>query len=78
LGKFLAGLPVQGIFFVGAEGAWVEAGYAEAGGRATFIRSDDRERLRAELARASGPEAAVLFKASRSVKLEEIFEPLLI
>ncbi|MGQ0644858.1 MAG: UDP-N-acetylmuramoyl-tripeptide--D-alanyl-D-alanine ligase [Elusimicrobiota bacterium] len=78
LGKFLAGLPVQGIFFVGAEGAWVEAGYAEAGGRATFIRSDDRERLRAELSRASGPEAAVLFKASRSVKLEEIFEPLLI
>ena len=77
LGQVLAGLPLERIFFVGPEGPWVRAGYHEAGGKKSFTMGEDRVVLRDEIARVLRPDSVVLFKASRGVRLEEIYESLL-
>jgi UDP-N-acetylmuramoyl-tripeptide--D-alanyl-D-alanine ligase len=77
LGRTLAGLPLERIFFVGPEGAWVRAGYTEAGGTKEFLLEEDREKVRGKIAGFLTPDAVVLFKASRGVRLEEIYEPLM-
>lgn len=77
LGQVMAGLPLERIFFVGPEGPWVRAGYDEAGGKKSFTMGEDRAPLRDEIARVLRPDSVVLFKASRGVRLEEIYESLL-
>lgn len=77
LGRSLAGLPLERIFFIGPEGAWVRAGYTEAGGTKEFLLEEDRDKVRGKISGFLTPEAVVLFKASRGVRLEEIYEPLL-
>jgi UDP-N-acetylmuramoyl-tripeptide--D-alanyl-D-alanine ligase len=77
LGETLASLPLDGVFFVGEEGSWVEKGLRARNAvlpLRLFARNPD---VRQALAGVLAPGAAVLFKASRSVKLEEVFEPLL-
>lgn len=77
LGRTLAGLPLERIFFIGPEGEWVRAGYAEAGGKKEVAIGEDREKMREDIARSLEANAVILFKASRGVRLEEIYEPLL-
>lgn len=77
LGRTLAGLPLERIFFVGPEGPWVRDGYAEAGGKKEFHLDEDRGMIRGKISKILTPDAVVLFKASRGVRLEEIYEPLL-
>ena len=76
LGQALATLPLERVFFVGPEGPWVRAGYDEAGGKKLFTMGEDRVALRDEIARVLRPDSVVLFKASRGVRLEEIYESL--
>jgi UDP-N-acetylmuramoyl-tripeptide--D-alanyl-D-alanine ligase len=77
LGRFLAGWPLKAIFFVGPEGESVRTGYEEAGGGGSFQSSEDREKIRQEIASSVTPNSVFLFKASRGVRLEDIYEPLL-
>ena len=77
LGHKLAGLPLERIFFVGPEGEWVRSGYVEAGGKKDVVVGDDKNLLRTEIAGGLAPNGVVLFKASRGVRLEEIYEPLI-
>lgn len=71
LGALADRLDLARVFFLGPEGAWVRSG----GARVECF--DDRDALRAAVERELSPEAVVLFKASRGVKMEEIYEPLL-
>lgn len=77
LGRLLAGLPIDKFFFVGPEGAWVRSGYEAAGGKKFFTMGNDRAVLTDEIARSLRPESVALFKASRGVRLEDIYEALL-
>lgn len=71
LGLQLSRLGLEAVFFFGPEGAWVKEGYP---GLREF---HDKESLREAIKKASSPGAAFLFKASRGVKMEEVYEPLL-
>ncbi len=77
LGERLASLALDGVYFLGGEGAWVREGFSKAGGRGSFEAFETHEALRAALEKALAPGTAVLFKASRGVQLEKVFEPLL-
>ena len=77
LGELLAGLPLDRIFFVGPEGPSVRAGYTEAGGKNEIYVDEDRDRVRRKLGEILTSDSVVLFKASRGVRLEDIYEPLM-
>jgi UDP-N-acetylmuramoyl-tripeptide--D-alanyl-D-alanine ligase len=77
VGERLAGLSLDRIFFLGEEGDWVRAGYEKGGGAARFEVYASRDELREALRRELGPGVAAVFKASRGVRLEEVYEPLL-
>jgi UDP-N-acetylmuramoyl-tripeptide--D-alanyl-D-alanine ligase len=78
LGRTLSALPLERIFFVGPEGALVRAGYIEAGGRKEFYFGENREELRDHIAKTLTADGVFLFKASRGVQLEDIYEPLML
>lgn len=78
LGERLAQRRFFKIFFLGPEGADVQTGYERSGGKDPLWIGEDPTLLSKELAACLTPETAVLFKASRSVRLESVFEPLLI
>jgi UDP-N-acetylmuramoyl-tripeptide--D-alanyl-D-alanine ligase len=71
LGELLARLKLESVFFLGPEGAWVKEGFP------SLREFADKAALREALGRASAPGAVFLFKASRGVKLEDIYEPLI-
>jgi len=75
LGKLLASLPVDGTFFLGPEGDAVKAGHAS--GKTPLSVFTDKAAFRAALAETIRSGDAVFFKASRGVRMEEVFEPLL-
>lgn len=77
LGAFLSTLPLDKIFFLGQEGEWVRQGYLESKGQSSFSIFQEQDVLRQAVKKDLSSNTAVLFKASRSVKLEEIYEPLL-
>jgi UDP-N-acetylmuramoyl-tripeptide--D-alanyl-D-alanine ligase len=77
LGRALAGMPLERLYFVGPEGPWVRSGYVEAGGKKEICLEENREKLRSRIAAILTPEAVLLFKASRGVRLEDVYEPLL-
>ncbi|MBL0059710.1 MAG: UDP-N-acetylmuramoyl-tripeptide--D-alanyl-D-alanine ligase [Elusimicrobia bacterium] len=78
LGRTLAGSRLDKILFVGPEGPWVREGYEAAGGKGFFKAGEDREEIRRELSKVITPDSVVLFKASRGVRLEDIYEPFLV
>lgn len=78
LGRALAALPLERIFFVGPEGPWVRAGYVDAGGGKDVYFGEDRNKIRGQLAEILTPDGVFLFKASRGVRLEDIYEPLML
>lgn len=75
LGALVAGSAVDEVYFLGPEGGWVRYGAGPAKERVRLF--DDHDSLRRALAAALRPGSAVLFKASRGVKLEKIFEPMI-
>lgn len=77
LGKLLAGLNMEKIYFIGPEGEWMKSGLAAAGGKTIVTISQNKEALRNELKKSLSPGVAVLFKASRGVRLEDVYQPLL-
>lgn len=77
LGRLLAGLPLAGIFFLGPEGSVLREGYLAAQGTAPLWIGEDKEALRRDLPKALTTDTVALFKASRGVRLEEVYEPLL-
>lgn len=77
LGRLLAGLNMQQIFFIGPEGEWVKEGFSSVGGRIPITISQSKEDLRNQLKKSLSPGVAVLFKASRGVRLEDVYQPLL-
>jgi UDP-N-acetylmuramoyl-tripeptide--D-alanyl-D-alanine ligase len=77
LGEYLASLPLERVYFVGEEGRWVEEGFLRAGGQKAGFLAAGKAAVTAELKASLTGKTAVLFKASRSVALEDVFEPLL-
>jgi len=77
LGRVLATLPLERIYFVGPEGEFVRAGFRDSGGKGIFQWGEDREKIRQEIASWITPNSAFLFKASRGVRLEDIYDPFL-
>jgi UDP-N-acetylmuramoyl-tripeptide--D-alanyl-D-alanine ligase len=77
LGEFLAALGLERIYFLGPEGEWVRSGLSSKKQGATLALFQDKEALRAELRKVISGHTAVLFKASRGVRLEDVYEPLL-
>lgn len=77
LGKMLAGLNFHKIYFIGPEGEWVKEGLSTAGASASLTIARDKESLRDELKKSLVSGSAVLFKASRGVRLEDVYQPLL-
>lgn len=77
LGARLARLPLDAVFFVGPEHAWVRDGYESAGGKAPLTATDERAAVRDALGKVLTPDTSVFFKGSRGARLEEIYEPFL-
>jgi UDP-N-acetylmuramoyl-tripeptide--D-alanyl-D-alanine ligase len=77
LGRALAGMPLERIFFVGPEGVWVRTGYREASGKKDVLVEEDREKLRTDIARGLTSDSVCFFKASRGVRMEDLYEPLM-
>lgn len=71
IGRLIAERRFDRAYFVGPEAEWVRAFAPQVAAAA------DKAALCQELAGALPEGAAVLFKASRSVRLEDVFEPLL-
>lgn len=72
LGRALAGLPLQRAVFVGRpEGDWVAQGFSFLGGQFPLDLVDTPAQAAQLLRPHLGPSKVVLFKASRSVHLEE-------
>ncbi len=78
LGRTLAGSGLEKILFVGPEGLWVREAYEAAGGKGFFKAGEDREEIRRALSNVLTPDSVVLFKASRGVHLEDVYEPFLV
>jgi UDP-N-acetylmuramoyl-tripeptide--D-alanyl-D-alanine ligase len=78
LGRFVAGLNLDEIYFLGAEGEWFRAGAEEVTGGAPCRLFADPEALLAALRSDVTPTTVVLFKASRSVRMERVYDPLLV
>lgn len=78
LGLWLAGQPLERIFLYGRDMRFVERALCSAGAQARVERFRKKRHL-AEVLRRSLPEArpAVLFKASRGMRLEQVIAPLL-
>jgi UDP-N-acetylmuramoyl-tripeptide--D-alanyl-D-alanine ligase len=76
LGAFAAGLDLDKVFFLGEEGDWIREGWP-SGAAVRLECFDDKAVLRGALAALLGSDAAVLFKASRSVRMEDVYEPLI-
>jgi UDP-N-acetylmuramoyl-tripeptide--D-alanyl-D-alanine ligase len=86
LGQRLAAMKCGRVYFLGEEGEWVREGFPVESRESLFLFTD-REALRSHLKKflslgtmsteTLSPGMAVFFKASRGVRLEEIYEPLL-
>jgi UDP-N-acetylmuramoyl-tripeptide--D-alanyl-D-alanine ligase len=73
LGEFTAALGLDAVWFLGPEGAWFEEGFPPQ--KRDSLRLFEEKKDMANHVRADvGPGDAVLFKASRGVKLEEVYE----
>ncbi|HRY30455.1 MAG TPA: UDP-N-acetylmuramoyl-tripeptide--D-alanyl-D-alanine ligase [Elusimicrobiota bacterium] len=77
LGALLAALSLDEVFFLGEEADWVRRGFERGKGAAAFRGFGNKEALHAGLRGRLSGGTAVLFKASRSVALENIYGPLL-
>lgn len=76
LGAAASRMDLEKLYFVGEEGAWVKEGWpADASFPLECVA--DKAALRRILTPELGPGRAFLFKASRGVALEEVYEPLL-
>jgi UDP-N-acetylmuramoyl-tripeptide--D-alanyl-D-alanine ligase len=77
LGRSLAGLPLARVFFLGPEAGALRAGYEAAGGKSPLWTGEEKPALSRSLAETLTPETVVLFKASRGVRLEDVYAPFL-
>ena len=76
LGALAGRLDLARVFFLGEEGHWVREGWREES-RVSFVLVKDKAALRDALAEECRAGTVLLFKASRGVGLEDVFQPLL-
>ncbi|MBI4396071.1 MAG: UDP-N-acetylmuramoyl-tripeptide--D-alanyl-D-alanine ligase [Elusimicrobia bacterium] len=77
LGELLASLPIERVFFLGPEGSWVRSGFSGGKGKPSLEIYNDKDKLSRDLEKSLSTGSATLFKASRGIKLEEVFNPLI-
>jgi UDP-N-acetylmuramoyl-tripeptide--D-alanyl-D-alanine ligase len=76
LGALAGRLDLARVFFLGEEGHWVRDGWREES-RVSLVLVADKAALRDALAEECRADTVLLFKASRGVGLEDVFQPLL-
>lgn len=74
VGAFAAALPIEELFLLGENAAYIAEGYRKAGGQGLVVRFTDRERLYAALREEIRPGDTLYFKASHSMMLSLVTE----